>query len=133
MKHRTSSPLYPQSNGMAEKSVQTMKTLIKKAIHDKRDQYIALLDYQNTPLSDSLGSPSQRLMRRRTRNLIPTVDSYSDPKLSVSLLYTGNCKNVKINRIHITMNHMKPFSKLKEGKEIFVHLRSGWVCNTQLN
>ena len=87
MEHRTSNPLYPQSNGMAEKSVQTIKILIKKAIHDKRDPYIALLNYQNTPLSDSLGSPSQRLMRRCTRTLIPTMDSCSDPKLSASLLH----------------------------------------------
>ena len=80
MEHRTSSPLYPQSNGMAERPVQTVKTLLKKAIHDKKDPYIALLDYRNTPLSECLGSPTQRLMGRRTRTLIPTTDNLLKPK-----------------------------------------------------
>ena len=60
---------------MAEKAVQTAKNLIKKAAHDNRDTYLALLEFQNTPLSDKLGSPVQRLMGRRTKTLIPTADS----------------------------------------------------------
>ena len=35
--HHTASPHYPQSNGRAEKAIQTAKHLIKKAIPDKRD------------------------------------------------------------------------------------------------
>ena len=40
--HQTTSPYYPQSNGMAEKAVQTTKNLIKKATLDKQDPYLAL-------------------------------------------------------------------------------------------
>ena len=56
-KHCTVSPHYPQSNGMAEKAVQTTKNLIKKAIADNKDPYLALLEHCITPLSDQLGSP----------------------------------------------------------------------------
>ena len=63
------SPHYPQSNGRAEKAVQTAKSLIKKAIHDGKDPHLALLEYLNTPTLDALGSPAQRLMGRRTKSI----------------------------------------------------------------
>ena len=54
------SPHYPQANRIAEKAVQTAKNLlIKKAIADKIDPYLTLLDHCSTPLSDQLGLPAQ--------------------------------------------------------------------------
>lgn len=47
-KHITSSPYYPQSNGLAEKTVQTAKALTDKAHVDKKDPYLCLLEYRNT-------------------------------------------------------------------------------------
>ena len=72
-------PNYPQLNGMAEKAVQTAKSLIKKAMHDK-DIYLALVEYRNTPLNDKLGSPVQRLMGM-TKTLIPTTEQLLKPKI----------------------------------------------------
>lgn len=62
--HKTSSPGYPQSNGLAERTVQTVKNLLKKAKGSGEDPYLSLLSYRNTPLSDA-GSPAQLLMSRR--------------------------------------------------------------------
>ena len=60
---------------MAEKAVQTIKRLMKKAAHDGNDPYLALLEYRNTPWSDTLGSPAQRLMGRQTKTLISTASN----------------------------------------------------------
>nr|KAG5700576.1 hypothetical protein BaRGS_015372 [Batillaria attramentaria] len=60
--HTTSSPRYPQSNGEAERSVQTVKTLMKKA----KDPSLALLMYRATPLQNGL-SPAEILMGRKLR------------------------------------------------------------------
>ena len=71
-RHSTSSPLYPQSNGAAEKAVQTAKRILKKAAADGKDPFEGLLKYRNTPFEDIGVSPAQLLMGRRTRTMIPT-------------------------------------------------------------
>ncbi|XP_014674912.1 PREDICTED: uncharacterized protein K02A2.6-like [Priapulus caudatus] len=70
--HHTSSPEYPQSNGMAERAVQTLKRLLKKVGRAGRDPYLAILEWRNTPLQ-GMGSPSQMLMGRRTRSRLPAT------------------------------------------------------------
>jgi len=54
----TSSPLYPKSNGMAERAIQTVKRLPKKAEQDGSDPYIALLQYRNAPIAGLEFSPA---------------------------------------------------------------------------
>ena len=80
-KHITSSPHRPQSNGMAERAVQTVKTLLTKAAADGKDPYIALMQYRNTPFPDS-PSPAQLLMNRRLRTTLPATDAYLKPRIS---------------------------------------------------
>ena len=58
-RHTTSSPEFPQSNGQAERAIQTVKNLLKKAQESCRDPYIALLEYRNTPLDGVGYSPAQ--------------------------------------------------------------------------
>ena len=62
-KHTTTSPLYPQANGIIEKSVQTVKNLLPKAKQGNRDPCLGLLEYKKTPL-DEVALPAQLLMSR---------------------------------------------------------------------
>ena len=59
----TSSPNYPQSNGLVEKSVHIAKKLLKKSKSDNRDPYLGLIELRNTPL-DNLAALAQLLMSR---------------------------------------------------------------------
>ena len=56
----TSCHQYPQTNGEAERAVQTTETLPKKG----KDVYMALLNYRSTPLGEIGLSPAQILMGR---------------------------------------------------------------------
>ena len=69
--HITSSPRYSQSNGKVEKSVNTLKNLMKKSVEAHSDPYLALLVWRNTPSEGYNESPSQRLFSRRTRTKLP--------------------------------------------------------------
>ena len=72
-KHITSSPRYTQSNGLAERAVQTAKNLMKKTKVERKDFQFGLLDYRNTPIEEIGLSPAQMLMGRRTRTKLPTT------------------------------------------------------------
>ena len=42
-KHINSSPNYPQSNGQIERTIQTVKKNLRKALNENADPYLALL------------------------------------------------------------------------------------------
>ena len=65
----TSSLNFPQSNGLVERNVQTIKRVIRKAKESNVSVYLALLEYRNTPISGINLSPAQLLMSRRLRSV----------------------------------------------------------------
>ena len=67
----TSSPHYPQSNGLAEMFVPTVKSLLYKAREEVADLYKALMIYHNTPLTSNLQSTMQILQNRTARSQLP--------------------------------------------------------------
>ena len=70
--HRVSSPRNPQSNGMAEHCVQTIKATLIKTIEEGENVDLALLTYKTTPLNHRLLSPAELLNSRKYKTLLPT-------------------------------------------------------------
>ena len=62
--HIPSSPEYPRSNGLAEKTVQIVKDLLEKAKEDNKDPYLAVLEVRNTPV-DNYKSPAELAFGRQ--------------------------------------------------------------------
>ena len=119
-KHTTVSPLYPQANGRVEKKVQTVKNLLTKAKQDRRDPYLRLLEYRNTPIDDA-GSPAQLLMSRRLRSIIPTTNAQLQPKV----LDPRRVK-AKLRLKQEKQKHAKHLPTLEKGDRIRIHMGSHW-------
>lgn len=76
--HNTSSPHFPQSNGLAERMVKTMKQLISQSL----DPYLALLNYRATPLPWCGISPAELIKGRRLRSRLPQAKVQLIPEWS---------------------------------------------------
>ena len=75
-KYVTSSPLYPQSNGLAEKMVQT----VKKILRQSNDIHKGLLEYRSTPMPWYNLSPVELSMGRRLSTQLPCTDNQLIPQ-----------------------------------------------------
>ena len=73
--HVISSPHPPQSNGLVEKFVQTVKSLFHKAREEGADLYKTLMIYNNTPLTSNMQSPMKMLQNRTARLQLPMSNS----------------------------------------------------------
>ncbi|UYV65139.1 K02A2.6-like [Cordylochernes scorpioides] len=74
--HVTSSPRFPQSNGMAEAGVKIAKLILKK----NQDPSLGLLEYRSTPLENGY-STAELLMGRKLRTTLPIAPENLNPKL----------------------------------------------------
>ncbi|UYV63094.1 hypothetical protein LAZ67_2003108, partial [Cordylochernes scorpioides] len=115
--HQTSSPLYPKSNGLAERAVQTAKNLIRKCLDSGQEVELALLNFYNTP-RDGLPSPAQCLFSRRTRTLLPTSTHLLEPEIQ-----KGHTQNLRNKREKQKKHHdktVKTTQSFKEGEKIML-------------
>ena len=74
--HSTSSPHCPQSNGLAERTVRTVKKLLKES----QDQSLALLAYRTTPLPWCGLSPAELFFGRCLHVDVPQTKNHVNPR-----------------------------------------------------
>lgn len=122
-KHKTSSPCNPQGNGLAEKTVQTVKRMLEKARIDGKDPYISLLEYRNTPTDES---PAKLLMSRQLRSILPITKNQLKPKVVPD--------DITRQKRKITQNRQKTYfdvgsrklSSLSPGQRVRFRHRGQW-------
>jgi hypothetical protein len=77
--YEKSSPNYQQSNGLAERFVQTAKRILTKSQKEGKDTHLSILAYRNTS-TENIGSSAQILMNRRLRSTLPATNKQLKPK-----------------------------------------------------
>ena len=124
--HITSSPQYPQSNGLAEKAVQTVKKLIIKCKATGDDVYLALLDLRNTPRDDITGSPMQRLQGRRAQTRMPIAESKLIPLQSQPSAIHDRMMQYRRKQKFYHDKGAKQLNEIQDTDGVRVHTPSGW-------
>ncbi len=116
--HVTSSPEFPQSNGLAESAVRSAKQLMEKSHRDGTRVFLSLLNLGNIPCDPTLGSPAERLMSQHTHAAIPVSTQLLEPaskntqQINAQLLN----KQLILKRHHDTPSH--PLRSLAEGQVV---------------
>ena len=115
----TSSPLFPQSNGQAERTVQTVKKLLKES----SDPDMALLTYRTTPFPWCGLSPAELLMGRRLRANLPLLKEQLVPEWSYRSSFIGNNHAFKNKQRHDYDRHhgVRNLPPIPPGSEVWIN------------
>ena len=116
--HVTSSPHYPQSNGEAERAVQTAKQLLGRS----EDPFLAVLSYNATPMPWCNLSPSELLMGRKLRSTIPQTTTVLIPEWPYlkEFKVKNRCLKEK-QKIYYDQRHQtRSKTPLEDGTEVWV-------------
>jgi len=126
IQHVTSSPLYQQSNGLAERAVQTVKNMTKKCFETGDDIYLCLLELRNTPRDEEIGSPMQRLMGRRAKTLIPMSQSLRKPEVAKPGKVVSKLNDYRQKQKFYYDRNTKAKDDLKPGDAVRIKTPTGW-------
>lgn len=128
----TSSPYYPKSNGMVERAIQTVKSLLLKTKKANEDPHLALLEYNNTPKA-TLPAPAILLMGRRLRTTIPTPKRTLKPIFSMK----GTIKSLQDmqdRQKKYADRRAKPMKPLEGGQEVLIEKSTrNWIPGCVVN
>lgn len=118
------SPGFPSSNGMAERSIKTVKHALMKAMQTGTDPHLVLLSLRNTPVTGLDVSPAQMLMGRVLRRTLPC--SSAALKQSVPQHIHNKIQDLQSCQKHHNDQHARPLPVLSPGDTLYVQTRRGW-------
>lgn len=103
--------------------------MLKKCLADGSDVQLALLNYRNTPRSDTIKSPSERLMSRTTRSTLPTAERKLRPKVTINVYST--LKDARLKQKYYADRQSKTAPEVRVGDKVRIQKnRRNWESAT---
>ena len=130
--HLTSSPQYPRFNGLAEKSVQTIKKLLSKSLKSGSDANLVILQYRNTPIGNE-EAPAQLLMGRRLRETLPALETQYLPHTIDPSMVKKNQTERQERQKHYYDRGCRPLRPIHDGDSIHFKQGNVWKPGTVRN
>ena len=124
--HITVSPYHPQANGLAEKSVQIIKLLLKKAKADGKDPYLSLLEYRNSTVKD-VGSPAQLAMGRRLNSILPCTPQLLAPQTIEPKKVMESIQKAKEENKKYYNRSVRDLPELQPNDSVKIQMNGEWV------
>lgn len=124
--HTTSSPEFPQSNGLAERAVHSAKAVMEKSHRDGSDIFLSILNLRNIPRDPTLGSPAERLMSRQTRTAVPVCTKLLEPTPKSSQQVSAQLLNKRLTLKHQHDKSSHPLQPLTEGQVVRMQTPKGF-------
>jgi hypothetical protein len=127
----TSSPKYPQANGLAEAGVKIVKNIMMK----ETDYHMGLLAYRNSQLENGF-TPAQLSMGRRLRDTVPILEKHLVPRLPsrTKVFYNEKLRRERIERNYNNSHKARALRPLLPGENVWIKDRgtTGIVSNQTL-
>ena len=119
-----SSPGFPSSNGMAERSIKTVKHALKKAMQTATDPHLVWLSLRNTPVTGLNMSPAQMLMGRVLRSTLPCSSAVLTQSAPQHI--RDKIQDLQSRQKQRYDQHAKPLPALTSGDTVHMQTRRGW-------
>lgn len=126
----TSSPRYPKSNGLAEKTVSICKNILRKCNGDD-DIQKALLAYRTTPVKYTSYSPAQLLYNRMLRTELPMHDNKFKAELNHKIENQMKNKTEKMKACYDKSTRVR--DTFTEGQSIIFQNNKKWQTGQIIN
>ena len=123
--HEPVSPYLPNSNGEAERGVETAKSILGTP-----DPWLSLMIYRNTAVAATGCSPTQWMLHRHNRTNLPALPSLLKPSLpdSDTVRETDRRAKEKYEHYYKTRHGVRPLQPLHPGDAVRLKLddQKGW-------
>lgn len=126
-----SSPHFPQSNGMAERTIRTVKSVLKSAAKSGVDPHLALLHLRNTPVTGLQYSPAQLLMCRMLKSTLPVTKAALMPSMPVAVAAALRRRQCQQKAVYD--KSAAPLRPFKEGERVYMRINDKWIPATVVN
>ena len=113
-----------EANGLAEKTVQSVKTILEKAERGRCNAFLSILEFRNTPVDD-LASPAELLMGRSLRSVFPTSRNHLQPKHVDPGTVMARRRKCQINQKKYYDRSSRSLPPLSPGDHVYVQLSRG--------
>ena len=114
LKHTSSSPEFPESNGLVERTIHAVKKTLRKTFTAIEDPCLAVLALRTASGPNNGPSPSQLFYGRQTRTVVPSLSILPNSKIKQKLKY----KQLKEQR--------RQLPELHPGEEVRLYKDKQW-------